>query len=157
MVSAGWMMVFVYFVSLLGTIGNSLRRLSPTAAPVRRLLRSRKVAATAVCVAGVAAHVETFSLPPTFREVTLKGESLAFHENGDQEPPQPWLIQESCKFYVTPVALFSVRPLYDADLSASEPRPRCRLDKSLPQSASPHPLSFPNVLPRGQASCQWCL
>lgn len=79
MVSAGWMMAFVYFVTFLGTIGNGVRRLLPTAAPLRRLLRSGKVAAAAVCVAIVAAHVDKFSLPPTFREVTLKGESLAHH------------------------------------------------------------------------------
>lgn len=72
--SAGWMMVFVFVVAMLGTVGNKLRRLLPAPAPVVRLLRSRKVAAAAVCAALVAAHVETFSLPPAFREVTLKGE-----------------------------------------------------------------------------------
>lgn len=74
--SAGWMMMFVYVVAVLGTVGNGIRRLLPVPSPVVRLLRSRKVAGVAVCAAFVAAHAETLSLPPVFREVTLKGESF---------------------------------------------------------------------------------
>eukprot|EP00903_Cladosiphon_okamuranus_P012207 g11449.t1 len=73
-VSTGWMMVFVYVVAVLGMVGNGIRRMLPPARPVMRLLQSRKFAAVAACVTVVAAHVETFSMPPTFREITLKGE-----------------------------------------------------------------------------------
>lgn len=72
--SAGWMMAFVYVVAMLGTVGNGIRRVLPVPSPVVRLLRSSKVAVATVCAVVVAAHVETFSLPPAFREVTLKGE-----------------------------------------------------------------------------------
>lgn len=67
-------MVLVYVVAVLGMVGNGIRRMLPSARPVMRLLRSRKFAAVAACATVVAAHVETFSLPPTFRELTLKGE-----------------------------------------------------------------------------------
>lgn len=67
-------MAFVYVVAVLGMVGNGIRRLLPSPRPVMRLLRSRKVAAAAVCATLAAAHVETLSLPPTFREITLKGE-----------------------------------------------------------------------------------
>lgn len=74
-VGAGVMTVFVFSVTVLGTVGNGVRRLLPSPPrPVMRLLRSRKFAAAAVCATVVAGHVETFSLPPTFREITLKGE-----------------------------------------------------------------------------------
>ncbi|CAM9487282.1 unnamed protein product [Ectocarpus fasciculatus] len=77
--NAGWMVVFVYMVTLLGVVGNGARGLVPVPAALRRLLRSPKVAAVAVLAAVVAAHVETFSLPPTFREVTMKSElSIVF-------------------------------------------------------------------------------
>lgn len=72
--NAGWMVVFVYMVTLLGVVGNGARGLLPVPAALRRLLRSPKVAAVAVIAAVGAAHVETFSLPPTFREVTMKSE-----------------------------------------------------------------------------------
>lgn len=68
------MVVLAYVVAVLGMVGNNVRRALPSPLPVMRLLRSRKVAAAAVCATVVAAHVETFSLPPTFREITLKGE-----------------------------------------------------------------------------------
>lgn len=70
--NAGWMVVFVYMVTLLGVVGNGARGLLPVPAALRRLLRSPKVAAVAVIAAVGAAHVETCSMPPTFREVTMK-------------------------------------------------------------------------------------
>jgi len=73
-VSAGWMMAFVLFLRALGGAGNGVRGLLPTPRPVMRLLRSRSVCAATALGAVVASHVETFSLPPTFREITLKGE-----------------------------------------------------------------------------------
>ncbi|CAM9406051.1 unnamed protein product [Ectocarpus sp. 6 AP-2014] len=77
--NAGWMVVFVYLVTLLGVVGNGARGLLPVPAALRRLLRSPKVAAVAVIATVGAAHVETFSLPPTFREVTMKNElSIVF-------------------------------------------------------------------------------
>lgn len=78
--SAGWMMVFVHVVAMLGTVFNGMRQRLPIPSSVVRLLRSRKVAAAAVCAVFIAAHVETFALPPTFREVTLKGELSAFQQ-----------------------------------------------------------------------------
>eukprot|EP00752_Nemacystus_decipiens_P014209 g12638.t1 len=73
-VSAGMMAVFVYVVTVLGVVGNGIRRMLPSARPVMPLLRSQKFAAVAASATVVAAHVDRFSLPPTFREVTLKGE-----------------------------------------------------------------------------------
>lgn len=68
------MMAFVLVLRVLGGAGNGVRGLLPTPRPMMRLLRSREVGAATAFVAVVAAHVETFSLPPTFREITLKGE-----------------------------------------------------------------------------------
>ena len=80
-VSVGLMMVFVLVMTVLGMLGNGIRRMLPPARPMMRLLRSRKFTAVAACVAVVAAHVETFSLPPAFREITLKGEQTVTPEH----------------------------------------------------------------------------
>lgn len=76
--TVGWMMAFVYFLAVLGAAGNGIRLLlrpifAFLATPAR-LLQRRTVGTAVVCVAALAAHVKTFSLPPTFRTLTLRGE-----------------------------------------------------------------------------------
>lgn len=80
-VIAGVMIVFVYAMIVLGMVGNGIRRMLPSARPVMRLLRSWKFSAVAAWATFVAAHLETFSLPPTFRETTLKGERVLMPED----------------------------------------------------------------------------
>ena len=72
------MLTFVYLVAVLGTVGNGISRVgrrSPVPlAGCLRSLQNRKAATVVACAAIAAAHLKSFSLPVTFREVTLKGE-----------------------------------------------------------------------------------
>lgn len=77
-VAAGWMLLFVYLVRVLGAVGNGMRRVvkrpDVPLAGCARSLRNRKVATVVASALIVAAHLKSFSVPVTFREITLKGE-----------------------------------------------------------------------------------
>lgn len=76
----GWMVVFAFLVATLGSAGSRLRRAAKRSpAPVSSIMRaleSRQAATLLACAVVFAAHVQKFSLPPTFRTPTLQGENM---------------------------------------------------------------------------------
>lgn len=81
--TAGSMMVFVYLVTLFGASGNWLRRTGrPVLKHLAAPLRYRSVVVAIACVAAVAAHVERFSSPPSFRPLTVHGKPLSNMTHG---------------------------------------------------------------------------